>query len=80
VEAWADETMSEDTKGPPVEPSLIGINQEAPVVGASEIEIAAAPETVWDVLTAMPQDGPQGVSGPTRRPARVPRNAGCSRY
>jgi hypothetical protein len=28
------------------------INQQAPVVGASEIEIAAAPEAVWDVLTA----------------------------
>lgn len=32
-------------------PSLMGINEAAPVVGASEIEIAAAPETVWDVLT-----------------------------
>src|SRR5918994_6157512 len=30
---------------------LMGINEAAPVVGASEIEIAAAPETVWDVLT-----------------------------
>jgi uncharacterized protein YndB with AHSA1/START domain len=29
----------------------MGINEAAPVVGASEIEIAAAPETVWDVLT-----------------------------
>ena len=28
-----------------------GINQQAPVVGASEIEIAAAPEAVWAVVT-----------------------------
>jgi hypothetical protein len=27
-------------------------NGEAPVVGASEIEIAASPEAVWEVLTA----------------------------
>jgi uncharacterized protein YndB with AHSA1/START domain len=33
--------------------SLTGINEQAPVVGASEIEIAAAPEAVWDVLTAI---------------------------
>ena len=32
---------------------LTGINGQAPVVGASEIEIAAAPETVWDVLSAI---------------------------
>ena len=32
--------------------ALTGINRQAPVVGASEIEIAAAPEAVWDVLTA----------------------------
>jgi hypothetical protein len=31
----------------------ISINERAPVVGASEIEIAAAPEVVWDVLTAI---------------------------
>jgi hypothetical protein len=31
--------------------SLSGINEKAPVVGRSEIEIAAPPETVWDVLT-----------------------------
>jgi hypothetical protein len=30
-----------------------GINERAPVVGASEIEIAASPEAVWDVLTAL---------------------------
>ena len=29
------------------------INERAPVVGTSEIEIAAAPEVVWDVLTAI---------------------------
>jgi uncharacterized protein YndB with AHSA1/START domain len=29
------------------------INEQAPVIGASEIEIAAAPELVWDVLTAI---------------------------
>lgn len=29
-----------------------GINERASVVGASEIEIAAPPETVWEVLTA----------------------------
>jgi uncharacterized protein YndB with AHSA1/START domain len=29
------------------------VNDQAPVVGASEIEIAAAPEVVWDVLTAI---------------------------
>jgi hypothetical protein len=28
-----------------------GVNQQAPVVGACEIEIAAAPEDVWAVLT-----------------------------
>jgi hypothetical protein len=28
------------------------INERAPVVGSSEIEIAAAPKVVWDVLTA----------------------------
>jgi hypothetical protein len=45
--------MSEDTKGRSVETSLLAINQEAPVVGASEIEIAAAPEKVWEVLAAI---------------------------
>ncbi len=30
-------------------------NEQAPVVGASEIEIAAAPEVVWQVLTAIDQ-------------------------
>ena len=33
--------------------SLTGINEEAPVVGRSEIEIDATPEVVWDVLTAI---------------------------
>jgi len=29
------------------------INQHAPVVGSSEIEIATAPEIAWDVMTAI---------------------------
>jgi uncharacterized protein YndB with AHSA1/START domain len=29
------------------------INEQAPVTGASETEIAATPELVWDVLTAI---------------------------
>ena len=33
--------------------SLTGINEKAPVVGRSEIEIDATPEVVWDVLTAI---------------------------
>jgi uncharacterized membrane protein len=33
--------------------TLDGINQKAPVVGTSEIEIAAPAEAVWDVLTAI---------------------------
>jgi hypothetical protein len=40
--------MTEPTKGPPA-----GINTEAPVLGRSEIEIAASPEAVWQVLTAL---------------------------
>lgn len=35
--------------------ALTGINEQAPVVGTSEIEIAAPPEAVWDVLTAIEQ-------------------------
>lgn len=45
--------MAEETEGASVGTSLMGINEEAPAVGASEIEIAAAPEIVWDVLTAI---------------------------
>jgi hypothetical protein len=30
-----------------------GINEAAPVMCASEIEISSPPETVWDVLAAM---------------------------
>jgi hypothetical protein len=33
--------------------TLDGINQDAPVVGTSEVEIHAPSETVWDVLTAI---------------------------
>lgn len=32
--------------------SLTGINERAPVVGGSEIEISPPPEAVWGVLTA----------------------------
>jgi len=32
--------------------SPTGINEQAPIVGRSEIEIAASPEAVWEVLTA----------------------------
>jgi len=39
--------MSFSTKGP------TEINEHAPVVGWSELEIAAAPELAWDVLTAI---------------------------
>jgi len=31
----------------------MAINEQAPVVGRGEIEFAAAPELVWDVLTAI---------------------------
>jgi uncharacterized protein YndB with AHSA1/START domain len=44
--------MSDLTSGAPNEGPLAGINERAPVVGASDIEIAAAPEAVWEVLTA----------------------------
>ena len=32
--------------------SMAGINESAPVVGRSELEIAAPPDAVWEVLTA----------------------------
>jgi uncharacterized protein YndB with AHSA1/START domain len=32
---------------------MTGINEQAPVVGSAEIEIAAPPEGAWDVLTAI---------------------------
>jgi uncharacterized protein YndB with AHSA1/START domain len=32
---------------------MTAINERAPVVGRSEIEIAASPEVTWDVLTAI---------------------------
>jgi uncharacterized protein YndB with AHSA1/START domain len=47
-----EETMSEPPSGAPNEEPPTGINEQAPVVGASEIEIGAAPEAVWEVLTA----------------------------
>ena len=39
--------MTEPVTGPPT-----AINAQAPVVGRSEIEVAASPEAVWEVLTA----------------------------
>jgi hypothetical protein len=45
--------MTEQTTGPPAEESQLEINERAPAIGVSEIEIAAAPEVVWDVLTAI---------------------------
>lgn len=44
--------MDEITINTPAGRFPTGINERAPVVGASEIEVAAAPEAVWDVLTA----------------------------
>jgi hypothetical protein len=44
--------MTDLTSGAPNGDPPTGINQQAPVVGASEIEIDAAPEAVWEVLTA----------------------------
>ena len=38
----------EDTKR-----SAVEINRHAPVIGSCEVEIAAAPEVAWDVLTAI---------------------------
>ena len=35
-----------------VSETAAGINESAPVVGRSEIEIAAPPDAVWEVLTA----------------------------
>jgi hypothetical protein len=45
--------MADETRAASGGSSLIGINEEAPVAGASEIEVAAALESVWDVLTAI---------------------------
>jgi uncharacterized protein YndB with AHSA1/START domain len=47
-----EETMSDVTSGAPKGEPPAGINEQAPVVGASEIEIDAGPEAVWEVLTA----------------------------
>lgn len=41
------DTMVEETM------SRSGINEQAPVIGSSEIEVAAAPEVAWNVLTAI---------------------------
>lgn len=45
--------MVEETQGASVGKSMPGINNQAPVLGGSEIEIAGAPEVAWDVLTAI---------------------------
>ncbi|HKY11979.1 MAG TPA: SRPBCC family protein [Gaiellaceae bacterium] len=42
--------MSNNTSAQPSPPQ--GINARAPVVGTSQIEIAAEPQIVWEVLTA----------------------------
>lgn len=42
--------VSNSTSADPSPPQ--GVNERAPVVGAGEIEIAADPQVVWDVLTA----------------------------
>ena len=46
-----------------VEPVESRINRAAPVVGASETEVSAVREVVWDVLTGPPD----GSRGPGRR-------------
>jgi hypothetical protein len=63
-----ENTMSEPTTSAPHPP---GINERAPVVGASEIEIAADPEHVWRVLTEFerwPDWNPAVKSMSVRRP------------
>jgi uncharacterized protein YndB with AHSA1/START domain len=45
--------MTEQTTGVTTGKSPTRVNERAPAVSASEIEIAAAPEVVWDVLTAI---------------------------
>jgi hypothetical protein len=45
--------MAEQIEGASVVTSVTDVNREAPVVGAGEIEVAADPEAVWDVLTAI---------------------------
>jgi uncharacterized protein YndB with AHSA1/START domain len=44
--------MSDLTSGAQNDEPPTGINEQAPVVGAGEIEIDAPPEAVWEVLTA----------------------------
>ena len=44
--------MSADIKTTHAADAPTGINERAPIVGASEIEISAPPEAVWEVLTA----------------------------
>ena len=44
--------MAEQTGDDSIATSPTGVNERAPVVGSSEIEIASPPQAVWDVLTA----------------------------
>lgn len=44
--------MSEPSPGSPTEEPPTGINEQAPVVSVSEIEVDASTEAVWEVLTA----------------------------
>jgi hypothetical protein len=44
--------MPADTKTTYAADSPTRVNEQAPVVGAGEIEIPATPEAVWEVLTA----------------------------
>jgi hypothetical protein len=44
--------MAQPSHGAAAASPARGINERAPIVGASEIEIAAAPDAVWEVLTA----------------------------
>jgi uncharacterized protein YndB with AHSA1/START domain len=47
-----ENAMSADAKTTHAAGAPTGINERAPVVGASEIDISATPEAVWEVLTA----------------------------
>jgi hypothetical protein len=47
-----ENAMSADPKTTHAAGAPTGINERAPVVGASEIDISATPEAVWEVLTA----------------------------
>ena len=40
---------------------LIKVNDKAPVIARSEIEINSAPETVWNLLKQTLTTGPNGI-------------------